>query len=366
MPTAIAEVRPVDTVNVAQSESGNADSPFLLPEPDPLKGTGIVLWIFRINVFVALLAAAYLGGPVVRTGAIAAMVFAAVADRAGAVRHVLHLAWLALSGFVLGYATVPVGTWLSSSVGLPTPLAMVLGVALILLAGLLGTGTIGALITHQFRRSRYLYVLNHAGGSMLGIAEGALLVVVISWLLAVFGPTIWLHAEALADRYPPISNALHTVASARMAFRDDPVGAWLDEKNPLPDVPEVMTIAALGELSAEPGLFWKIVDDGGLRELLEIPVVREHFERIKSDEHIRKAIDKRDIQALMRSRHLTDALADDELCEAIADRWPDIRAGISDTQIAKAHRVAGDLKGEARSQYRRALRRAKEFGIEVP
>jgi hypothetical protein len=72
------------------------------------------------------------------------------------------------------------------------------------------------------------------------------------------------------------------------------------------------------------------------------------------------------LKTLILSHHLTDALNDDQLCKAIADHWPTVRADIAEGDIRRATQMAGSLTGEARARYDFALRRAKEFGVEVP
>lgn len=337
-----------------------------VPEPDPLVGTAGFIWTFRICVYGGLLVALWLGGPVVRTGAVASMVFTLLADRAGALRHVLHLASLPLLLLLSATVGLPLGNWIATWLDMAAPVAVALGVLLVVVAGLSCTRCLGNAVTKHINKRRYAYVFNRVVGSLLGLGEGALLAVVLCWVFAVFGPALHLHILALAQRQPALARQLACFDRLRVALRDDPLGQRLDEHNPLRNIPVVMTVAALGEVSAEPGLFWRIVKDGQLDELLAIPVVRAHYDRIKADEGARTAIEHRDLRALLMSNHFSRALNDRKLCSALAERWPNIRARIAQEDIELAHRFADTLDPAARARYQQAVRRANEYGVEEP
>lgn len=336
------------------------------PAVDPLAGTHGFLWTFRFCVYGLLIMAVFLGGPIVRAAAVAAMVLSVFADRSGAIRHLLHLAWLPLVVLLTTAAGVPLGRWLTTWTSLPTPAALLVGVGAVVVGGLLGTALLGGAVTRRLRKHRYLYVLNRTGGCLLGVGEGALLVAALVWTFSVFGPAIYLHAEALATRQPQIAQALRHLDTIRVALRADPANAWLERVNPLPHIPAVVTVAALAEVSAEPGLFWQIVDEGRLQDLLKVPVIRKHYEAIKADPRVREALDSRNLRVLMTSPHLATALEDEELCRAIAERWPGLRARISDHAMVRARELASRLDPESKQQYERAVRRAEQFGVSVP
>jgi hypothetical protein len=334
--------------------------------PRPPHEAAAFLWTFRVCVYGLLLIAIVLGGPVVRIAAIAGGIFAVVADRAGAVRHILHLACLPILIILARKWGLPLGTWLVEKQGLAAPVGLVAGVAAIIIVGVLITAVVGHTLTGRLNKNRYLYVLNRAGGSLLGVGEGALFAAVLTWLLCVFGPTLYLHGLALTERYPRAAEALGYLHSLRVTLREDPAGRWLQNTNPLEKVPQIATVAALGELSADPGLFWRIVEAGELRKWLEDPLIRQHFETVKADPEVREAIDRRDLRTLLRSPHLTAALEDDALCRAIADRWPDLRARLAREDVNRARQLAARLDGDARTRYEQAVRRAQEFGVELP
>lgn len=357
---------PPATPSVAAPTAPPAQGAAVPPELNPLAGTAGFIWTFRFCVYGGLLVALWLGGPVVRTGAVASMVFTLLADRAGALRHVLHLAALPLLLILSVTVGLPLGNWIATWLDMAAPVAVALGVLLVVVAGLTCTRCLGNQFTRYINKRRYAYVLNRVLGSLLGLGEGALLAVVLCWVFAVFGPALHLHILALAQRQPALARQLAYFDRLRVALRDDPLGRRLDEHNPLREMPVVMTVAALGELSAEPGLFWRIVKDGQLDELLEIPVVRAHYDRIKADEGARTAIEHRDLRALLMSNHFSLALNDRKLCSALAERWPDIRARVAQEDVELAHRFADTLDPEARARYQQAVRRANEYGVEVP
>lgn len=337
----------------------------LLPAQDPLAGTAGFLWTYRFCVYGLLLVAVFLGGPVIRIGALAAGIVAALADRAGAIRHLLHLAWLPLAIWLASHRGPAFGNWISRTFDAPAVLSAIIGVGIIVIGGLVVTSLVGAYITTRLHRSRYLYVLNRCTGNALGVAEGAALAVVLAWTLSIFGPALSLHAEALAGTYPQLARPLKALSALQSAVCQDPATLWLEQRNPLTRSATIMTVAAVSEVAADPALFWEVVEEGGFDQLLAIPVVRRHYDAIKADTTLRKAIDNRDIQKIASSTVLLDALNDDELCKAIAESWPDIRARLSTGAVERAQRMAGKLEGVARLRYQQAVERAEEFGVKL-
>ncbi len=335
-------------------------------DPNPLAGTGLFLWTFRACVCGALLIAFVLGGPVIRLGAAAAALLALLADHAGGIRHLLHLGCLPLCLVAVGWWGRSVGAWIARWIDIPPPLAMLVAVGVIFVVGLTMTGALGRGLTRRLRKRRYLYVLNRTGGCVLGIFEGGLLAVTLTWVLGIFGPALFLNWQALSITHPKLGRILGYVYSVRAALHDDETGRWLEDHNPLEKVPAVVTVAALGEVAADHELFWQLVRDGTLEELLEVPVIRQHYNTIRSDPTLRQYIEERDLAALLRSKQFADALNDNELCREIAKRWPELRARIGDQEVRRAQSLADDLEPEARAKYDRAVRRARAFGVEMP
>ena len=337
-----------------------------LPEIDPLKGTTPFLWAFRINVFALLVLAAFLGGPLVRVGAIAAMLLAMFGDRAGAVRHLLYLFWLPVSIAVAKLVGGPVGGLIAGAVGVSQAQATAFGSVLLALGILLGLAAVGARVQRFVRKHRYLFVGNHVAGGLLGATEGLLMAAALSWLLAIFGPSLEMYSVLLARSNPQLAHGLKCLTAMRSHFQADPVSRWVDEVNPLTHVPQVMAVAALAEMTAEPGRFWALVDDGRLDALLTVPVVRRHLDALRADQAMQKAIETRDLRAILRSGHLSAALDDDELCRAVAERWPTLRAGVSNSEMSRARQAVNDLGGLPAQHLNRAEQRAEEFDIDLP
>lgn len=344
------------------AQSSPAAAPVVV---DPLRGTAGFLWTFRLCLYGLLIVAIWVGGPVFKLAGGAGILLAILADWSGAVRHILHLIWLPLSIAVIRLKGVPLAEWAAAKFSLPSPIALGVAGGMIVLAGVVVSSLIGAIITAGLRKRRYLHVLNHAGGAVLGVGEGIALAAVVSWLLAIFGPTIVLHAEAAAAERPQIAKVLNYVVGVRTAFRNDPAGQWLDENNALEDVPAVMTAAAVAELTVDTDYIWEMASDGTLQDALQDPVIRAYYMQIRADEQVSKALDRRDLSALLRSRHFTRALNDDELCKAVARQWPQLRKKIPASKVAEAHRIAGTLEGAERAKVNRALRRAEQFGIKL-
>ncbi len=333
---------------------------------DPLRGTAAFIWTFRLCVLGLLALAAWVGGPAVRLTALLAAPLALLGDRSGAIRQVMRLAGLAVAIVAAPPLGTRVGEWIAGRWGMAGPLAVALGVGIVAVLILGVSGLIGRVCSRFARRRRYVYAVNRAFGGLLGVGEGALIAAAACWVLGMFGPPLALYADALSDSRPALARLLRQVDVLRVALEDDPVARWVGDANPLTGVSRLATIEAMSELAVEPGLFWQAAGDGRLDELLAIPVVRKHYEAVRADPRMRQAVKERDLHTILLSRHFAAALNDDELCEAIAAQWPELRQKISASEIARARRAAERVDGAARSQLQRAIRRAEELGVELP
>ncbi len=73
-----------------------------------------------------------------------------------------------------------------------------------------------------------------------------------------------------------------------------------------------------------------------------------------------------DVEKLLCSAQFSAAVADREFCAAVAKHWPTVRARVSTVQLQQARKLADQLGGEAQVRYEQAVRRARQFGVEVP
>lgn len=304
------------------------------PAPDPLAGAANTLWLYRVVLYLALGAAAYGGGPLVRVAALSAMLLSVLGDRTGMVRHIVQIIALPLTLAVAGICGIPLGHALATRGGLGPSVGTFLGVAIVVVIGLITCGIVGAGLTRALRRHRALYVLNRVSGSLFGVAEAVLLAALLSWMLTVFAPALRLHTQAIAPAHPHLARLLADLEAVQQAFARDPAGAWLEPRNPLPRVPAVTTVAALAEAAADPGTFWQVADAGGFQVLLDDPAVRRHVDALRDDPQIRTALEQRDLRGLLTSAPFSAAIRDPELTRAITEHWPTIRDQLLTTQAA--------------------------------
>lgn len=297
---------------------------------NPLAGTSGFLWTFRICVYEFLLIAVCLGGPVLRVGAIAAVLLVPLADRAGAIRWVFRTIGLAAAIALAPVTSIPLGAWAAARLGMSAPVALI-GAFVVVTSVLAIVGSrIGRSATRPTLRRRYLYVMNRSAGSLLGVGDGALVAVAFCWLLGLFGPTISVYSAVLADKRPNLARWLGHADGLREWVEQDAAGRWLRDVNPLPHVPQVATLAAGAEVYAEPWLFWEAVNRGDLADLLAIPVVRKHYEAVRADPAMRQAVKRHDLQTVLNSRHYVAAINDQEFCAVMAqalapDPGPNLR-----------------------------------------
>jgi hypothetical protein len=334
---------------------------------DPLARTSVFLWTFRVCLYGLLGIGFWVGGPVIQIGVVAAAVLVPFADRSGAVGWLFRLIGLAAGVLLAPVVSLPLGMRLATPLGVSMPLALGLAVvAVAVVCGLVG-GWIGRRLSRPAQHHRYLYVLNRAGGSVLGLGEAGLAAVVVCWLLSLFGPTIALYQTLLVQKRPNVARLLADLDGLRRRLLEDATGRRLHNANPLSKVPAVSAVVVAADLWAEPWLFWRAAEDGRLEELLAIPAVRRHYEAVKADPEMRRAVKQRDLQAVLYSRHYLAALDDEEFCREMAARWPELRSRISDEELRRARMAATRrLDKGAKARLDQAVKRAEQYDIRVP
>lgn len=332
---------------------------------DPLAGTGAFLWMWRGTVYLGLLLAFALGGTAVRVAAVAAALLVPLADRSGAGRHLVHTAGLAIGLLMVPLFGVPFGHALAPHLGLP--LGMLIGCLTVFVAATLAAGLTGRRLFGPLRRHRYLYVVDRSAGSLLGVAEGVFVAAALTWVLHLLGPTIYLYSERWAVTHPTAAGMLRAVdALTRGMTIEDPFGRWAAGVNPLLHVPRIRTAAAVAEVTADRETFWQAFDDGVFDDLLQEPVVQEHYQAFRGDATLRRAAKYRDLTTLLSSPQFAAALADDEFCRAVARHWPELRARATEAKIARLRELTAKLDAPARAKVNQAEQRAGEFGIRLP
>lgn len=312
------------------------------------------VWVYRIMLFLALGAAAAIGGPVVAPMAIAAAFFSIWADREGALRHGIRL-----GGFALAVAAAPllgilVGNLLSTSFGAPKGLAsagsvLVIGIVILFVAGLLGRRW-----SKPLRAKRVAGAVDRVLGSAMGAAEGALLVAVFFWTVSAFSsPLHRLNEQAAAGpAYAPLKLiSLLDTANDRLAT--DRAGQVIVRNNPLPKVGAIHAMQDIAEVASDRDAMGELMDKENFDALLAEPAIAPYIDRIQADPQLRQAVEDRDVAAIMQSQPVLDMLADRAVYDTLMRRIRELRRAVEAGDADGAMRIADQARREAESAARR-------------
>ncbi len=339
--------------------------PVIAVDTNPLAGTGPFLWTLRVCVYVTLVGALCLGGPAVRVAAVAGLLLAPLADRAGAMRHVLQLAGLALGLYLIPTLSPLIGQVLKPGLG-QTGGAVLSVLGVVFVPTLLGT-VVGGVLSWRYRRHRYAYVLNRSLGIVMGPAEGLAVALAACWLFGLFAPAVHMFAMRLSETQPRVGAVLSLIDKLGTTMLvEDSVGVWARDNNPLRRAETLATAAIVSEIAAYREVFWEAFDAGEFDDLLHQPAVRRHYHAFRSNPRLANAARSRDLTTLLTSDEFAAALADDEFCTVAAARWPEVRSRVSNEQISRGRALMARLPANARARLEAAELRAAEFGIVLP
>jgi hypothetical protein len=329
---------------------------------DPLRGTAGFLWTLRCCVYVLLGVAIYAGGPLVRIGAVAAMILVPLGTRSGLARHVLHAVGLAVGVSLVPSIGLTLGALLSDVVG--SIIGLIVGCAAAVVTPVLVSIVIGRVINGVLREHRYLYVIDRAAGTVLGVAEGAALAITLCWLLTLFEPVIYMNSLRFASSHPTLARVLDYCHDLnRTVVTEDAVGRWAVRRNPLHEVPTLVAMEAVGEIAANREAFWEAFHDGKFDDLLAEPTVRHHYHAFADDAALRHAVKIRDLTTLFGSRQFNEAINDKALCKLVAATWPEVRSRVSAVEL---HKLRQEAERADPQRARQVLQRAREHEIAVP
>lgn len=283
-----------------------------------------ILWVFRLALCATAGWALYAGGALQQAVATGVLLLGLLGERMGAVRQILHLVALPLAmfvGFVVGW---PLGISLGPALGLMPPLAGTFGALMLAVVTIGVTSLVAGGLSRAAARYWLTHVLNRVGGGVVGMTTGGLLVLTACWLLAIFGPSLARQAQAVQLQQPQLAAVLTQVGRAHAALADDPAARWAEQHNVLRRVQPVMTAAALSEVAAEPTLFCELVR-GDLAELDALPHLQRYVERFQTDAALKRAVQQRDLEAILSNAHIHAALRDEELCKEILAHWHELK-----------------------------------------
>jgi len=294
-------------------------------EPKHHPAVGTLLWLYRLALLAGLAYTMVVGGPVLRVAAVAAAVFALWGDWDGVVCHALRIVGLAgaiAAGLAFG---IPLGDWVGSYMGVAAGWMGLMprlgGIAVVMLVVAIVSAAIRYRIWGALRGRPNLRAADHVLGSLLGVAEGALLIAAIGWTVATFErPLSRLHDE-LAAR-PELGHwLLHSIDRAHVALQTDPAGQLLMRTNPLLQFELMRAVQQAADVATDVQAREQLFSEQSVRELSELPPVKRHLDLMRVDRKLREALEQRDLAAIMSSDAFAAMLADRAVRQAVLAWW---------------------------------------------
>ncbi len=297
-----------------------------------------MLWSYRLLLYGGLAAAAAAGGPVVRVAAGAVAIFGLLGELDGGVRHLFRMGGLVLAMWLAPTWGPAAGDLIVQVAKVPPIAGAAIGVVTVGLIVLLVTAVVGGALNRSAKAGRWAAPDRMFGG-LLGAAEGGLVFAMLCWSLALLERPLQIMrqrvANAEATGHPAAVWVVDRLDSLNQSLQVDPVGQWIRESNPLPEMPAMRTAQqAIGAL-AEPEAFEALMNSPELREIAALPSVVRHVNAIQKDPELRAAVEQRDLAALFRSPQWTAMMSDAELFEAVTSRADSIRKALADLQPAE-------------------------------
>jgi hypothetical protein len=242
----------------------------------------------------------------------------------------------------------PAGEWLASQASLPAIAGKVVGVMGVGLIVILAAGLIGRRLRRSARGGAWA-LPDRAFGGLLGAAEGGLAFAALCWGLALVEDPLRVMNERAAEAARPAHPAavwmVDKLDSLNRTLGADPVGQWVREVNPLPEMPAMQTAQqAIGAL-AEPAAFEALMNSPQMREIAALPSVVRHVEAIRGNPELRAAVEQRDFFTLFKSPQWAAMLSDAELYEAVTSRADGVRSALQDLQAARRTRKPPTSRG---------------------
>ncbi|MCA9243723.1 MAG: CvpA family protein [Phycisphaerales bacterium] len=312
------------------------DQPEAVPAiPRSPRAWTMLAWGFRLVVYLAIATAFAYGGPVLRIAAGLGLVFSLWADIEGAARHILRLALATGAIVALPWVTPKMSSLVAGQLGgsAMSPWNLVGGfVASMLLITLAGAivGWVGRRFSRWINRVAPLAQANRAIGSLLGACEGGLVVAAAIWAIGLVDAPLSAFASTNEER-PAVIDTLLTV---RDAIANDPAGRYIQQMNPLPDIPMLGTIQNMAEVASNPEAMAEFIDGPAMRSVLESPALQRHLERFRNDPKLRKAVEERDFAAITSSPAFAELMSDQAVFTALTERWEDLRKELAARKTA--------------------------------
>jgi hypothetical protein len=226
------------------------------------------------------------------------------------------------------------------------------------LAVLIGIGLIARRVSFRLRKRRHPGACDHMLGGLLGAGEGVLLVAVVCWLLASFqAPIESIRARLTSDAPELNRRVVDGLAGINAAVKADPVGRWLNQANPLADLPVVQATELLVDFTTNPDL---VLGEEQLQRLAELPEVRRYLQAFESDPEIRGALERGDAAAFLSNPQVRAMFRDRELQRAVLAHRDALRATIDQSDRVCVQSAARESGSETSPAFRARARQVAE------
>ncbi len=303
--------------------------------PPPATGSprawSLIAWSFRLVVYGGVAAAFVYGGPVLRVAAGLGLGLSLWADFEGAARHALRLGMTTLAIIALPFMTPAMAGVIAAEFGgsAMNPLNLGLGfMTSILILALVGAmvGWLGRRFSRWISSIAPLAQTNRGIGSMLGACEGALVVAGAIWVMGLVEAPLSAFAKA-GDSRPMV---IDTLLAVRDAIEADPAGRYIQQLNPLPEIPTLGAIQDMAEVAADPEAMREFFAGPAMKAVLESPAFQRHINRFRDDPRLRAAVERRDLAAITSSPAFAELMSDQDVFDTLSEHWGALRAELAD------------------------------------
>lgn len=286
------------------------------------------LWLHRLCLVGVLVYAYVEGGPIVRAAAISCGVLGLIGDRDGATGHLLRWAALAAATVVAAYLGPPLAIVGAAWMGISQMAAALLGPLVVGVAAFWLFGRAGVHARRRLRRRPLAGALDRMGGSLVGSAEGALLVAGLCWALAVLdpGPRIARAAAARPDGAAPAW--LASIGALAEQMEHEPVGRVLMAHNPLQGAAWGDSLRDAFAVLTDPGALSHMMDSEEINAFASQPAIKRHVDAFYADAELRRAVEQRDLTKLMWSAPFQSMISDPEVFAALKEHWPTLTQAV--------------------------------------
>ena len=301
------------------------------------------LWSVRLLLHGVLLAAIYEGGPLIRAMAVVGMLLAIFMDWDGLVRHFLRTG---------GIIAAIWAAWSFGAAATPTVASLVgrndvcgVGVGTLAVGGgvFIAAMLLTSLVSWSVRQQPWPNAFNRAGGCLLGLAEGVLVVATLYWMLLAFAEPIDLLAQSTANPATGAPAPITRLVALREYFDQDPLAKHIAARNLAARIPHVQTAVNLATIACDPSALTALADSRDLRELFAAPELQAEFAGLREDEQLQEALERRDIGGALATDSIRELINNPRLLEVAEQQLPELKQALVATGHDGLVEAAADL-----------------------